>query len=806
MRIKTRLNLSSYISLSVVLFMVPFLAWSFRELSTADQDTALTAEIEKVSFERIVLRDEFLMVGGNRPRIQWESKSEDLRRLLGVARDRFAKTEDRALLEEIEKNFNATVTIFNSLVKNRERAPSTESERISFSETEKRLISQIGVKAYSLKDYIGLLHKSAHQTATSAHERLILFLIIFTLVVIIINISNSSVINRVLTKRLALLQEGTGIIGAGNLDHRIVIKGTDELWDLAQATNEMSAKLKDSHTSVESLRNEVAERERTAEALRESEERYRGLFENMQEGFAYCRMIHENGEAKDFVYLSVNQAFETLTGLKNVVGKRVTEVIPGIRETDARLFELFSRVSLTGHPEKIEIFVDAMKMWFAVSVYSSERENFVAVFDVITERKQAEEGLGKYRDHLEELVKKRTLELEGAVGKLNYQIAGRKIVEAALRKSEEKYRNLYDSMKDGVVMVDMGGKILECNAAYRVMLGYSEAEIRNLTYQALTPAKWHSLEAALIEEQILPRGSSDEYEKEYVRKNGEEFPVNVKTWLIKDEGGEPRRMWAVVRDNTERKRAEKEIANLNEELKRQIRDLEDANKELGSFSYSVSHDLKAPLRGIEGFSKILLDEYGDKLDPEGRRFLGIIRNNIGKMNQLIEDLLSFSRFGRREICMGAVEMETLAREIFKELTSVLPTRNIRLEVKPLPEAYADQPMICQVLINLLSNATKFTRPRDLAEIEIGGWSANGENVYYVKDNGVGFDMTYVDKLFGIFQRLHSDSEFEGTGVGLAIVQRIIHRHGGRVWAEGRVSEEATFYFSLPKNSKEPVSG
>jgi PAS domain S-box-containing protein len=800
MKIKGRLNLTSYASLGMVLFMIPFLVWSFWELSRGDRNTDLTSEMEKIALERTVLRDQFIMIGGKRPRIQWESKTEDFRGLLQLARERFTKEKDIKLLEEIEKHFNATANIFDVMVKNHESATGAGEDRVSVSETEKRLFSQIVLKAYALIDSLGLLHKSAHATATIAHERVIIFLILFGLVVILSNVSTTFAVTRILTRRLAMLHEGTGIIGAGNLDHRIVIKGTDELWDLARATNEMAEKLRESHTSLENLRSEVAERNRIAVAFRESEERYRGLFENMLEGFAYCKMVYENGEAKDFIYLSVNRAFTILTGLKDVVGKRVSEVIPGIRETDAGLLELYSRVSLTGHPEKIEIFVEALKMWFAISVYSPGREHFVAVFDVITERKRAEEALRKHQDNLGELVKKRTVELEGAVGELNFEIEARKIIEAALKNSEEKYRNLYNSMKSGIVMVDMVGNILECNAAYQAMIGYSEEEVRNLTYQALTPEKWHSLEAALVQEQILPRGFSDEYEKEYIRKNGEVFPVSIKTWLIKDEGGGPRGMWALVGDITERKRAEKEIAKLNEELKLQIRDLEDANKELGSFSYSVSHDLKAPLRGIDGFSKIVLDEYGDKLDPEGRRFLRIIRNNVAKMNQLIEDLLSFSRFGRREICTGAVQMKTLAQEAFEEVTSAQPTRNIRFEVKPLPEAHADQPMIWQVLINLLSNATKFTRPRDLADIEIGGWSANGEDVYYVKDNGVGFDMTYIDKLFGIFQRLHSDSEFEGTGVGLAIVQRIIHRHGGRVWAEGKVDEGATFYFTLPTDS------
>ena len=239
----------------------------------------------------------------------------------------------------------------------------------------------------------------------------------------------------------------------------------------------------------------------------------------------------------------------------------------------------------------------------------------------------------------------------------------------------------------------------------------------------------------------------------------------------------------------ERKRAEKEL------IKRTTQ-LETANKELEAFSYSVSHDLKAPLRAIDGFSRVLLEEYTDELDDEGKRYLNIVRDNTQKMGQLIEDLLALSRLGRKEMQVSRIDMAKLAKTVFDELKDANPGRNIQLEIKTLPPAYGDQAMIHQVLVNLISNAIKFTRFKENAVIEIGCIARMNENVYYVKDNGVGFDMQYLNKLFGVFQRLHSAEDFEGTGVGLAIVQRIIYRHGGKVWAEGKVNEGATFYFNL----------
>jgi light-regulated signal transduction histidine kinase (bacteriophytochrome) len=221
-----------------------------------------------------------------------------------------------------------------------------------------------------------------------------------------------------------------------------------------------------------------------------------------------------------------------------------------------------------------------------------------------------------------------------------------------------------------------------------------------------------------------------------------------------------------------------------------------ANKELEGFSYSVSHDLRAPLRAINGFSMMVLNEHADKLDDEGRRKLNVIRSNTQQMGKLIDDLLSFSRLGRKEMANACLDMEVLVRRAWEELTTLKPERRIGFSVQRLPRCMGDQWLVKEAVVNLLSNAMKFTRHRENAYVEVGAYVEGDRNVYFVKDNGVGFDMRYYDKLFGVFQRLHGVDEFEGTGVGLAIVERIIARHGGRVWAEGKEGEGATFYFTL----------
>jgi signal transduction histidine kinase len=255
------------------------------------------------------------------------------------------------------------------------------------------------------------------------------------------------------------------------------------------------------------------------------------------------------------------------------------------------------------------------------------------------------------------------------------------------------------------------------------------------------------------------------------------------------------------RIDAERRQAEAAVLKFNTELEQRVAQrtaqLEASNKELEEFSYSMSHDMRTPLRALDGFSKILLEEHGSNLDNEGKRLLKVLRDNAQRMGRLVDDILHFLSLGRRKMEFSAVDIAQLASEIFTDLQAAAPARRLRLKIGTLPLAWGDRNMIHQVVLNLLLNAVKFSPSDSEALIEIGGAAEEKENHYYVKDYGVGFDMRYADKLFRVFERVHPTGQYEGSGIGLAIVKRIVERHGGRVWADSKVNQGATFYFSLP---------
>lgn len=366
-----------------------------------------------------------------------------------------------------------------------------------------------------------------------------------------------------------------------------------------------------------------------------------------------------------------------------------------------------------------------------------------------------------------------------------------------LRESEERYRAVVEQAAEGIFLVDADTRrVLEANAAYQNLLGYTSEEILRLTLYDLVPYPRKSMDCYV--ERVLERMSYVSGERRHRRKDGSLVDVEVSANLISYGGREA--LCIVVRDITERKRAEEELHRLNEQLEHRVRQrtaqLEATNRELEAFSYFISHDLAAPLRSIDGFPQILLEDYAEVLDHEGKDYLSRVRASSQHLGQLIDALLKLSRMTRREIRRESVDLSLTAENIVQVLRISQPDRQAEFVIADGLSVDGDAWLLRIALENLLGNAWKFTGKSLPARIEFGAVEHEGTLAYFVRDNGAGFDMTYADKLFGAFQRLHTIEEFPGTGIGLATVQRIVHRHGGQAWAEGRVGQGATFYFTL----------
>jgi PAS domain S-box-containing protein len=380
-------------------------------------------------------------------------------------------------------------------------------------------------------------------------------------------------------------------------------------------------------------------------------------------------------------------------------------------------------------------------------------------------------------------------------------ITERKRAEAELLEAHRFLDSLFESLPVMVVVKDAKElRVVRHNRMFEQMIGLSRAQIVGKSVRDALKSDEAELTIA-TDRQALATGGLVEFERPVLTPDGVKI-ISTKKVPIFDTDGKAHFLLAIGTDITELKLSEQAIRALNAELVAKAAQLESTNKELESFSYSVSHDLRAPLRAIDGFAEIMEEDYRDRLDQECKRYLNIIRHNSKRMGELIDDLLAFSRLSRQPVTHSEVDVDSLVREVIDELVSPANPRNDNLapqiEVDPLPAARGDRTLLRQVWTNLISNAIKYTGKTPKPHIKISGSQSNGENRYSVRDNGVGFSMEYVEKLFGVFQRLHRADEFSGTGVGLAIVHRIVSRHGGKVWAEGKTNQGAVFSFSLPQ--------
>ena len=386
-------------------------------------------------------------------------------------------------------------------------------------------------------------------------------------------------------------------------------------------------------------------------------------------------------------------------------------------------------------------------------------------------------------------------------------ISKQKRLEAERRQLALYTRSLIEANPDTMINIKQDGSIQDVNEAMVIATGKDRKQLIGQDFSSYfsDPEK-----ARIGYQKVFADGSVKDYELQMRHRSGSLLDVLFNARIFHNETGDVAGIIAVARDISERKRLERELNNLNESLEKRVTErtaeLKAANEELEAFSYSVSHDLRAPLRAVDGFSRKVMLAYGDKLDQEGLRLLGVVRQNAVRMGKLIDDLLAFSRLGRREMHVVAVSMQDLAESSATELIELEPERQINFSCEAIPPCLGDPAMLKEVWMNLLSNAIKFTRQNNPAQIHVGSRIEGEFTIYWIQDNGAGFDMAYADKLFGVFQRLHSQEEFEGSGVGLALSQRIIHRHHGRIWGESQIGQGATFSFTLPLQRLSPSLG
>jgi PAS domain S-box-containing protein len=747
MRINKRLQINVAVSVltAVVICLVLFL--SLYRLNKANYSGKIAGDIIAGTLERVTLGNDYMRNNSARAKIQWFARQEQISGLLKKGLENFQDAEDRKNIAGLIEDHEASGRIFAAIVANREKSGLNPGSAVLSREVEDRLISQLNMRVYEETMHSRKMLESARKARNSA-LRLVATGVVSALVILIaVAMINAWTMGRAITARAARLREGAAVIGNGDLEHRIDVKGDDEFTEIAEAFNAMTAKLRCTYRDLE---NEVDERKQAEAALRESEERHQ---------------------------LATVVAKEAIWDLN---------ISTGLVQWNRAYTEMLGRPEEAIHHNQ----------WWLEKIHPEDRELVTSSFArALTEgkdswvceyRMRVPDGSYAYLADRAIIVRnKEGVPLRTVGAKLN--VTEQRLAEEALRESEERLQLFIEHAPAALAMFDNEMRYLSVSRRWLSDYTLGDRDLRGLSHYAVfpeVPEHWKEIHRRALAGEIV-RENNDRFD----RADGsvQWLRWEVRPWY--NAAGDVAGIVVFSENVTEQRRAE-------EALTKRTADLEAANRELEAFAYSVSHDLRAPLRSINGFSQTLQEDYSDKLDAEGKDSLERIVAATWRMGQLIDDLLNLSRMTRIEMTYGKVNLSENARKIAGKLKDAEPQRLVEFTIAEDLVAYGDERLLRVALENLLGNAWKFTGKLPRTEIEFGASMLDGRAAYFVRDNGAGFDMAYADKLFNPFQRLHSVSQFPGTGIGLATVKRIVNRHGGQVRAEGESGKGATIYFTL----------
>jgi PAS domain S-box-containing protein len=843
--INTAAMVLSVLGIVAAIFLTAYLVMRAMDANRI-ADSLITA-----SFERLVLRSDYIRTGSERAREQIVAKNRQVMDVLKSAENFFTDSEDNKTVHSLIENNKSIGKIFRAIAENRKKSGSRAPSESFAVEVENRLLSQLDMRIYEVILLGGKLQESANNDLISAFRIAGGGILLVVLLVGAVTMLNSATMGRAVSGRIALLRDGAVAIGQGNLDYRINIKGEDEFTELSREFNAMAGKLNKSYVDLE---NEIAERKRIEEELRLIKEdleirvldrtlalgrvneelkteiaRRKVAAEDLKCANEYNRSLIEasldplvtiNAEGK---ITDINLATEKVTGLsrEEIIGTDFSGYFTEPDKARAGYQKVFSTGAVTDYPLEIRHCDGHITpVLYNAAVYRDENGNVIGVFAAardISERINAETRLFR-QNRLYSVLSK----VNETIVRVNnpqelYEKVCRIAVEYGLFKMA--WIGIKDPDTSVITPVASFGNGEGYLRNIRIIAGDVPAG-RGPTGRAVYEGKYVICSDFEDDPNMLPWMDQA---RQYGYRSSAAFPLRMtgnvigaltiysgtpefftddEIYLISSMADDISFAIDAMENETKRIEAEEALRKINEELELRViertADLELANKELESFSYSVSHDLRAPLRHMSGFIELLQNRFKGHLDETTRHYTTVIFEASKKMGMLIDDLLVFSRIGRSEMHRKPVDMNELAQAAINEIMPFEKDRRIEWKVDKLPRVYGDPSLLGLALVNLVSNAVKFTRTRSVAEIEIGYEDSETEYVFHVMDNGVGFNMKYAEKLFGVFQRLHPQDEFEGTGIGLANVQRIISRHGGKIWAKGVEGLGATFYFTIPK--------